>query len=241
MGPVRHQYAALLLGSDGFVFCGLGLACSRFAGRFGFSHHFASIALGIIGRTDRRGKNRQIKPGFASFIFVATLRTLTAFETVIAVAAVAVAIVTVPAIVALGAPIFALFAIIAVLDRNVGFGIFFFAGFDVALVFAPFTGFAIFVAPFVALRTVFFLPAAVIGEYTEIMVSKLVIIFGLHPIAVQLGVLGQLFVLLQHLGCVAPRTIIDAILVIIPVAICILRAIIAPAATAAGLSVIHKD
>ena len=73
------------------------------------------------------------------------------------------------------------------------------------------------------------------------MVGKLQIIFRLHPITVQLGVLRQLFIFFEHLGGVSARTIVDAILVIVAIAVIILCTIIAPAAAAAGLPIIHKD
>lgn len=73
------------------------------------------------------------------------------------------------------------------------------------------------------------------------MVGKLQIIFCLHPITVQLGVLRQLLIFFEHLGGVSARTIVDAILVIVAIAVIILRTIIAPAAAAAGLPIIHKD
>jgi hypothetical protein len=116
----------------------------------------------------------------------------------------------------------------------------FVTGFYVAFFVAPITTFTIIAAPF-ALRTAFFLPAAVIGQYAEIMVCELVIIFGLHAVAIQLGILRQLFVFFEHLRCITTRPVVDPVLMVITVTVVALCAIIAPAATAAGLPVIHKD
>ena len=117
-----------------------------------------------------------------------------------------------------------------------------------ALFIAPIAILAVFIlvaAPFALRRTAFFLTAADVGKYAEIMVGKLEIIFGLHAVAIMLRVLRLLFEFLQHLRSVAARPIVDPILVIIPVAVVALRTvavvIIAPAATALGLAHIHRD
>jgi hypothetical protein len=97
--------------------------------------------------------------------------------------------------------------------------------------------------PFTARWTVFFLAALEIGEHAEIMVRELVKIFGLHPITVQVGILRQLFIFFEHLRRVAACPIVDAVIIVIAVAVIVLRAtvVITPAATAGGLAIIHKD
>lgn len=172
----------------------------------------------------------------ATFRSLATLRPLTAVITFVAFRTLAPL-----RAVAAFAPIMvtlrtAIFAVI----RIVGLGAVFVTGFDVAFFVAPITTFTIIAAPF-ALRTTFFLPAAVIGQYAEIMVCELVIIFGLHAVAIQLGILRQLFVFFEHLRRIATRPVVDPVLMVITVTVVALCAIIAPAATAAGLPVIHKD
>ena len=188
MRPVRHYCVMRLLGSDGFVFRGFRFARTWFTNRLGFNDG----GILIIGGTDRRRKDSEVQARFNLLDFTVTVAFIAVkpFVAILAVAPVAVvAIISVTAIVALRAAIFAFLAFISVFDRNIGFGIFFIAGFEVALIFAPLTAFAIVVPPLVALRTILFLSAAVIGENTEIMICKLVVIFGLHPVTVQLGVL----------------------------------------------------
>jgi hypothetical protein len=68
-----------------------------------------------------------------------------------------------------------------------------------------------------------------------------VIIFGLHAVAIQLCILRQLFIFFEHLRRIATRPVVDPVLMVITVTVVALCAIIAPAATAAGLPVIHKD
>lgn len=83
------------------------------------------------------------------------------------------------------------------------------------------------------------LPAAEIGEDAEIMIGKLQIIFGVHPIIIMLGVAGQFLVFFEHLGGIAPGPVINPVLIVKAVAIVILRpVIIIPTATAACLAVI---
>ena len=75
------------------------------------------------------------------------------------------------------------------------------------------------------------------------MVGELMIIFGLDPVIIMLGILCQLFIFFQHLRCVAARPVVDPILIIITVAIIALRTvvIIPPPTTALGLAHIHRD
>ena len=57
----------------------------------------------------------------------------------------------------------------------------------------------------------FVLPGLVVGYHAEIMVGELQIIFGLHPIAIVLRVLCKLLVLVEQLGCIAPRAAVDPV------------------------------
>jgi hypothetical protein len=174
--------------------------------------------------------------------------TVIPFIAFIAIATVAVSVVAIIALVPVAtfAPLRTAVFIIAMTQIGfdvaaVGYFLGEFTAFIVAFFIAPIATFAIIIPPFITLRAVFFLTAAEIGEHTEIMVGKLQIIFRLHTITVQLGVLRQLFIFFEHLGSVSASTIVDAILVIVAITVVILRTIIAPAATAAGLPIIHKD
>jgi hypothetical protein len=51
----------------------------------------------------------------------------------------------------------------------------------------------------------------VVGDHTEIVVSKLQIIFHLHPIAIVLGVLRKLLELVEHLRRIAARAAINPV------------------------------
>lgn len=55
-----------------------------------------------------------------------------------------------------------------------------------------------------ALAARFVLTGLVISNHAEIMVGKLQVIFGLHPVTIMLGILGQLFILIQQLRRIAP-------------------------------------
>ena len=169
----------------------------------------------------------------ATFRSLATLRPLTAVITFRTLAPLRAVAAFAPIMVTLRTAIFAVI-------RIVGLGAVFVTGFDVAFFVAPITTFTIIAAPF-ALRTTFFLPAAVICQHAEIMVCELVIIFGLHAVAIQLCILCQLFIFFEHLRRIATRPVVDPVLMVITVTVVALCAIIAPAATAAGLPVIHKD
>lgn len=234
-GQARKSPA--LFGRYRLILIWLRLACAGLASRLCFCLFL------VIGCTDSGWQHGKVEPAVACFAFITLLlRTIVAIIAVITIAAVPVAIIAITTIIALlRTALFALFAFFAIFVEVIGIYRFILTGFGFAIFIAPFAAFAVIIAPFIALRAIFFLAAAEIGEHAEIMVSKLMIIFGLHPVAIQLGILCQLLVLFQHLSRITARTIIDAILVIVTVAIGILRAIIAPAATAAGLSVIHKD
>jgi hypothetical protein len=243
-GPVRRAPPQGSFCRDRFlVRTGARLARTWLAGWLGFGDFIRFI----IGSANCGWQHGEIETRIRAFV-VPLLRAVVALESVIPVAAVAVvvafaaiipgfAIITLTPVVPLGA---AFFATIAIVIADFGLDALIFAGFNLAVIVAPVAAFTIVAAPF-ALRPAFFLAAAVVGEHAEIMVGKLVVIFGLHTVAVQLCILRQLFIFFEHLRRIAARTIIDAILVIITIAIVVLGAIIAPAATAAGLPVIHKD
>jgi hypothetical protein len=234
-----------LLRSDGFVFGCLGLARARFAGGLCFRNRYVLV----IGGANGRWQHSEIKAGFYDLCF-ARLLTVIPFIAVIAITTVTVVVAIIPVValvpVAIVAPLRAAVFVLALTQFSfdidaIGCFVGDVTAFIVALFIAPIATFAIIIAPFAALRAVFFLTAAEIGEHAEIMVGKLQIIFRLHTITVQLGVLRQLFIFFEHLGSVSARAIVDAILVIVAIAVVILRTIIAPAATAAGLPIIHKD
>lgn len=229
--------------SDGFVFGCLGLARTRLSRRLCFRNRYVLV----IGGANGRRQYGEIEAGFYNLCF-ARLLAVIPFIAVIAIATVAI-VVTVVAItalipvaifIALRATVFVGIALIDI-GFDVGIFAFAFAAFVVTIFIAPIAAFAVVIAPFATLRTVFVLTAAEIGQHAEIMVGKLQIIFRLHTITVQLGVLRQLFIFFEHLGSVSAGAIVDAILVIVAIAVVILRTIIAPAATAAGLPIIHKD
>jgi hypothetical protein len=63
----------------------------------------------------------------------------------------------------------------------------------------------------VAFRLGFVLTGLVVGDDTEIMVGELQIIFGLHAVAVMLGVLGKLLVLVEQLRGIAASAAVDPV------------------------------
>ncbi len=98
-----------------------------------------------------------------------------------------------------------------------------------------------------ALRPVFFLTGTEIGQNPEIMVRELQIIFGLHPVAGQLGIARQILELFNHLRRIAARAVVDAIAAVVTAAIATLRPIatttivIVATATATALPDVHAD
>ena len=81
----------------------------------------------------------------------------------------------------------------------------------VAIVFVPVVIRLVLAAIVRPLALGFFLAGLVVGEDAEIMVGELEIVFGLHPVAIVLGVLGKLLVLFEQLRSIAPGTTIDPI------------------------------
>ena len=63
----------------------------------------------------------------------------------------------------------------------------------------------------VAPHTRFFLPLALIGKDPEIVIGELKVIFLLHPVSVEMGVVRQLSVLVEQLLSVAARPAVDPV------------------------------
>jgi hypothetical protein len=76
----------------------------------------------------------------------------------------------------------------------------------------------------------FFETGALFSDDTEIMVGELKIIFGHHPVTLQLGVASHILVLLQHLRRIAPRAAVYPTAVFIAIAVIILGPTTATAA-----------
>jgi len=80
--------------------------------------------------------------------------------------------------------------------------------------------FAVLLLPaFTALATVragalFFLPDARVGKHTEVVIGELQIVFGLHAIAIHVGVLRKLAILFEQLGGIAPCATVDPVLLL---------------------------
>jgi hypothetical protein len=89
------------------------------------------------------------------------------------------------------------------------------------------------------------LTGTVVGEYAEIMIGKLQIIFGIDPVARHLGIARHILVFLKKLGRVAACAVVDAVTVVATapiVAVGTSVVIIVPAAIAAtGLPVVDQD
>ncbi len=224
---IADGFAALFLLIAAFVALGSFTAAAAAIVAVGPLTTIATVAAFIAIATFR---------SLATLRSLATFRPLTAVITFIAFRTLA----PLRAVAAFAPIMVTLWTAIFAVIRIVGLGAVFVTGFDVAFFVAPITTFTIIAAPF-ALRTAFFLPAAVIGQHAEIMICELVIIFGLHAVAIQLGILRQLFIFFEHLRRIATRPVVDPVLMVITVTVVALCAIIAPAATAAGLPVIHKD
>lgn len=77
-----------------------------------------------------------------------------------------------------------------------------------------------------------------IGLHPEIMVGELMIIFSLHAVAIHLRIGRKLLILVEHLRGIAPRPIVDAILMV-DTTTTLLAAIVASAATAVCLTIVH--
>ena len=122
----------------------------------------------------------------------------------------------------------AIVAMIVVLVLSGGAALWaFWAIFALALVIGvEIVRFALVAAPKALIAALVVLAGAVVGDDAEIMVGELQVVFGLHPVAVVLRVLRQLLVLVEQLGCIAPRAAVD------PVALVAAAGLIAVAAAA---------
>jgi hypothetical protein len=97
-------------------------------------------------------------------------------------------------------------------------------------------------ATFLARKALLFTARLRISVHPEIMVGKLMIIFGVDPVAINLGILRHFLVFLEHLGGIAPRTVINPVIPVDSSAatVVIVAVIIVPATTAASLTIIHQ-
>jgi len=89
-----------------------------------------------------------------------------------------------------------------------------------------------------------FLPGAVVGQDTEIMISELEIIFGVDPITRHLGIARHILVFFKKLGRIAASAIVDAVAAVATPApiVRVGTSVIIPAAIAAtGLPVVDQD
>lgn len=89
-----------------------------------------------------------------------------------------------------------------------------------------------------------FLPGAVVGQDTEIMISELEIIFGVDPITRHLGIARHILVFFKKLGRIATGAIVDAVAAVTTPApiVGVGTSVIIPAAIAAtGLPVVDQD
>lgn len=59
--------------------------------------------------------------------------------------------------------------------------------------------------------TLIFQADPAVGDHAEIVVCKLEIVFGLHAITIEMSVLCELAILLEHLGGIAPCAAVDSV------------------------------
>ena len=87
-------------------------------------------------------------------------------------------------------------------------------------------------------------PPALFGQDPEIMVRELQVVFGVYPVALALGVGGQVLVFFQELGGIAPRAAVDPVAVVratlARTAVVAAVAATATTATAAGLPIVDQ-
>ena len=93
---------------------------------------------------------------------------------------------------------------------------------------------AIVTARFFTGDTLFFTARQCIGVYPEIMIGKLMIIFGLDAVAIDLRILCHFFEFIEHLRCIAARAAIDPVVAVGPATTVALGAIIGVPATPAA-------
>lgn len=95
-------------------------------------------------------------------------------------------------------------------------------------------------------RLLLVLPGLEIGLHAEIVIGELQIIFRVHPVIIHLRILRELLVFLQKLSGIAARAIVDPVLMIETtttaaiVLLTVVVIVVATAATAVGLTIIHK-
>ena len=80
-----------------------------------------------------------------------------------------------------------------------------------------------------------FLTETGIGDHTEIVVGELEVVFGLHAVAIKVGVLRELAILLQHLGRIAPGATVDPVELLTTV---LGATVVAPTATAVVTTIV---
>ena len=97
---------------------------------------------------------------------------------------------------------------------------------------------------FFAGDSLFFTARDGIGVHPKIMIGKLMVIFGLDAVAVDLGVLRHFLEFIQHLYGIAARAIVNPVIAIRSAAAVALGAVViigVPAApTAARLTIVHQ-
>jgi len=101
---------------------------------------------------------------------------------------------------------------------------------------------AIVSARFFASDPLFFTAGDGIGIHPEIMISKLMIIFSLDAVTIDLRVLRHFLEFIEHLRCIATRATVDPIITVrSAAAVALGTAIGVPAApTAARLTIVHQ-
>ena len=105
---------------------------------------------------------------------------------------------------------------------------------------------AVVIAIIAVTRLLLVLPGLEIGLHAEIVIGELQIIFRVHPVVIHLRILRELLVFLQKLSGIAARAIVDPVLMIETattaaiVLLTVVVIVVATAATAVGLTIIHK-
>lgn len=105
---------------------------------------------------------------------------------------------------------------------------------------------AVVIAIIAVTRLLLVLPGLEIGLHAEIVIGELQIIFRVHPVIIHLRILRELLVFLQKLSGIAARAIVDPVLMIETtttaaiVLLTVVVIVVATAATAVGLTIIHK-
>jgi hypothetical protein len=99
----------------------------------------------------------------------------------------------------------------------------------------------VIVLPVATLAALLFETRPRFGDDAEIMIGKLVIIFGHHPVACHLRIARKRLIFLEHLRGIAARTIVDAIALFGTASAIPLLALSTPTATAAGLLTIIEQ